>query len=794
MIFKPKDKLKVEQPSVLKDFPLISLRDSIVLPFQVVPLVIGRLKSVKALQAALRNDRRLFLVSQKDQTVKEPANDDLYEIGTVADILQHLELPDGTIKILVEGKERGRILEFSSDPEMIKVTLEVYDEEIEPDLEADILTRRVINKFEEFSKIAGTIPKKKFDEIKRIKEPARMADIILPHIEGLKLDDKQRFLETISPIVRLENLIVLLSNRIEIVNLERKIQDRVKKQIEESQREYYLNEQLKAIYQELGNKKQTLSPDLQELEDKINAAGMPEEVYKRAVREFEKLKVMPAMHAEGTIIRTYLDWLVQLPWSIQTDDKTDIVEAARILDEDHYGLEKVKERIIEHLAVHQLVKKMKGPILCFVGPPGVGKTSLARSIARSMGRKFVRLSLGGVRDEAEIRGHRRTYIGALPGRILQSMKRGACLNPVFLLDEIDKMSVDFRGDPASALLEVLDPEQNYAFSDHYLEVDFDLSKVFFITTANTMHKIPHALRDRMEIIELPGYIESEKVQIARQFLLPKQMQLHGLSPDNLKLHQSTIQSIIQKYTREAGVRNLERELAAICRKIAKKVVSKGLHSSFTVYERNLPSYLGIPKFRIGEKESVDAIGIATGLAWTEVGGDLLIIETTILEGKGNLILTGYMGEVMQESAKAALSYVRSRRTQLNLTSDFYKKADIHIHVPQGAMPKDGPSAGITMASSLISALVKKPISKDLAMTGEITLRGRILPIGGLKEKVLAAHRVGIKTIIIPAENGRELKEIPSEIKKGIEFVQADHMDTVLHIAFGMKLDHTQASV
>ncbi|MFC1851565.1 endopeptidase La [candidate division CSSED10-310 bacterium] len=782
MIFKSKDKSK-DQKEESREYPLISLKENIVLPYQVVPLVIGRLKSVKALQSALQSERRLFLVTQRDAEVKDPDLEELYTIGTIADILQHLELPDGTIKILVEGKERAKILEFDAEGDHIRAILEVYDEENEHDLEADILMKRVLNKFEEFYKIVGTIPKKTYQEIRRIKEPARLADTIISQIDGIKIEEKQKFLDTISPLSRLEILIVLLSNRIEIVTLERKIQDRVKKQIEESQREYYLNEQLKAIYQELGSKKHPVSYELQELQDKITQAKMPEDIHKRALREFDKLKNMPPMSAEGTVIRNYLDWLTSLPWSIQTEDIKDLDQAVKILDADHYGLRKVKERIIEYLAVHQLVETLKGPILCFVGPPGVGKTSLARSIARSMSKKFVRLSLGGIRDEAEIRGHRRTYIGALPGRIIQSLKKVACKNPVFLLDEVDKMSVDFRGDPAAALLEVLDPEQNHAFSDHYLEVDFDLSKVFFITTANSIHRIPYALRDRMEVIELPGYIENEKIQIAKHFLLPKQIELNGLKPGNLHLPDSTLSSIIRFYTREAGVRNLEREIASICRKVAKKVVMKGQSTRVKIYERNLNTYLDIPKFRCGEKETEDTIGMATGLAWTEVGGELMIIETTILEGKGNLILTGNMGEVMQESAKAALSYVRSRRTQLNLTSDFYKTADIHIHIPQGSVPKDGPSAGIAIATSLISALIKKPVSKDLALTGEITLRGRILPIGGLKEKVLAAHRVGIEKIIIPDDNEREQKEIPAEIRKSVEFVFARHMDTVLQIAF-----------
>lgn len=789
MIFKPRDKSKDQKQSV-QNFPAISLRDNVILPHQIVPLVIGRLKSVKALQHALDNEQSIIFATQKDANVQEPGSQDHYLVGTLAMILQHLELPDGTIKVLVEGKERARILEFQNTDSIMTVTVELNAEETENDLEAEILLKRVLKKFEEFAKIAGILQKKKIKEIKKIKEPGRLCDTIVSMLDGLTIEEKQSFLETISPITRLESLLIFLSNKTEILVMERKIHDRVKSQIENSQREYYLNEQLKAIYQELGNRKNaTLSPEHQELKDKLSEAGLPEKIYERAEREFEKLISMPPMAAESTVIRNYLDWIIQVPWQYETDDNTDLENAIRILDEDHYGLEKVKERIIEYLAVHQLVKAMKGPILCFVGPPGVGKTSLARSIARSMDRRFVRLSLGGIRDEAEIRGHRRTYIGSMPGRIVQSMKRVGCKNPVFLLDEVDKMSVDFRGDPASALLEVLDPEQNVSFSDHYLEVDYDLSKVFFITTANTIHKIPYPLRDRMEVIELPGYIENEKIQIARHFLIPKQIEAHGLTNDQIHIPDQTIQTLIRNYTREAGVRNLERECAAICRKVAKKLVlTKKEKKKIRVYERNLGGYLGIPRFRYGQKDREDSIGSATGLAWTETGGDIITIESTILEGKGKLTLTGNLGDVMQESAKAALSYVRARREQLDLESEFYQKADIHIHIPQGAIPKDGPSAGITIATSLISALIQKPVSKDLAMTGEITLRGNVLPIGGLKEKVLAAHRIGIKKIIIPEENERELKEIPAEIKKGIIFIFARHMDTILEIVFSIQAD------
>lgn len=782
MIFKTKDKTK-ETEEFPTELPLISLRDSIVMPFQVVPLVIGRQKSVRALQEALKGDGKLFFTAQKDAAITEPNNKDLYLIGTVADILQHLELPDGTIKILVEGRYRAKIQDFISNDEMINVSLEMLFEEQTLDLEADILVKRVLNKFEEVHLANTDISRKTYREISRIKEPNRLADTIIVLIQGINLQDKQKFLETISPIDRLEKILVFIGNRVEVVNLEKKIHDRVKKQIETSQREYYLNEQLKAIYQELGSKEHQLSPEMEDIQEKIKKANMPEEINARAMREFEKLNHMPAFAAEGTVIRNYLDWLINLPWNIETLDKTDLEQAIKILEEDHYGLAKVKERIIEHLAVHKLVDKSQGNIICFIGPPGVGKTSLARSVARSTGRKFIRLSLGGIRDEAEIRGHRRTYIGALPGRIIQSIKRIGCKNPVFLLDEIDKMNADFRGDPASALLEVLDPEQNKAFSDHYLEVDFDLSKVFFITTANMFSNIPYALRDRMETINLPGYIESEKVQIAKHFLVPRQRRSHGLEKINFSITDATLHSIIRYYTREAGVRDLERQIAKICRKVAKKVVQKGDDIKAKIHEKDLRQYLGIKKFWFGQKDGENSIGISTGLAWTEVGGDILLIETAILEGKGNLTLTGNMGEVMQESAKAALSYVRSRRSQLKLTSNFYKKSDIHIHVPQGAVPKDGPSAGITIATSLISALIKKPVLKDLAMTGEITLRGRIMPIGGLKEKVIAAHRMGINKIIIPEENDRDLHDIPNEIKKGIEFIRAKHMDTVLKIAF-----------
>jgi ATP-dependent Lon protease len=649
--------------------------------------------------------------------------------------------------------------------------------------ELEAMMRGAIERFERYAKLNKKVPQEILASLSTIKEPGKFADTVAAHLL-IKLEDKQDLLEMVDVNRRMDSVLQVLESEIEILQIERKIRSRVKRQMERTQKEYYLNEQMRAIQKELGEKDEA-KVEAQELEDKINEAKMPEEVHDKAMKELRRLKMMAPMAAEATVVRNYIDWLISVPWSHSTDDKLDIKEAEKILDEDHYGLKKVKERILEYLAVHQLVGNLKGPILCFVGPPGVGKTSLAKSIARAMGRNFVRLSLGGVRDEAEIRGHRRTYIGALPGRIIQSMKRAESVNPVFLLDEVDKMSMDFRGDPSSALLEVLDPEQNNAFSDHYLEVDYDLSKILFITTANSLDPIPAALKDRMEVIRIAGYTEPEKQNIARKFLVKKQMEANGLSEENVNITDKGLLEIIRGYTRESGVRNLEREIASVCRKVAREVVKtrdKEKKKHISVTPKVVGDFLGVPKFKHGIIEEKDRVGLTTGLAWTEVGGEILQTEVTILEGKGNLILTGKLGDVMQESARAALSYVRSRAEELGLPRDFYQKVDIHVHVPEGAIPKDGPSAGITLATSLASALTGRPVRHDIAMTGEITLRGRVLKIGGLKEKLLAANRGGVSSAIIPKENEIDLTEVPKEILKGLTIKPVDSMDEVLEIA------------
>lgn len=761
--------------------PVLPLRDIVVFPHMIVPLFVGRDKSIRALEESMAADKNILLVAQKDAQIDDPEPDEIHSVGTHSTILQMLRLPDGTVKVLVEGQKRVRLAQFSIMEDHIAATYEEIDFPIPISAELEAMMRSIIDRLERYAKLNKKVPQEILATVSTINEPGKFADTVAAHLI-IKLGDKQEILETIDVTQRLETILQILESEIEILQIERKIRSRVKRQMERTQKEYYLNEQMRAIQKELGEKDEAKA-EIQELEEKIEKAGMPEDVNEKVTKELRRLKMMAPMAAEATVVRNYIDWLISVPWSTYTEDKKDILEAEKILDEDHYGLKKVKERILEYLAVHQLVGQLKGPILCFVGPPGVGKTSLAKSIARAIGRNFVRLSLGGVRDEAEIRGHRRTYIGALPGRILQSMKRAESMNPVFLLDEVDKMSMDFRGDPSSALLEVLDPEQNGAFSDHYLEVDYDLSKVMFITTANSLEPIPAPLRDRMEIIRIAGYTEPEKLNIAKRFLVKKQVELNGLTDANVNFADKGILEIIRGYTRESGVRSLERELAAVCRKVAREVVKeKEKDKRITVSPKVVADFLGVPKFKHGVIEEKDRIGLATGLAWTEVGGEILQTEVTILEGKGNLILTGKLGDVMQESARAALSYIRSRAAELGLPRDFYQKVDIHIHVPEGSIPKDGPSAGITLATSLASALTGRPVRHDLAMTGEITLRGRVLKIGGLKEKLLAANRGGVSDVIIPQENEMDMKEVPKEILKGLNIHPVDNVDEVLALA------------
>ena len=757
--------------------PLLPLRDIVVFPHMVVPLFVGREKSIAALEEAMGKGKDILLAAQVNAKTNDPKDQDIYKIGTLGTIIQLLRLPDGTVKVLIEGKKRARIRRFVANPNFFVVEIEEIFENREVTVEIEALTRSLKNAFETYVKLNKRIPPEMLTSVATIDDPSRLADTIVAH-HSLNLPEKQKILEIDNPSERLEELCNQIQAEIEILQVEKKIRTRVKKQMERTQKEYYLNEQMQAIQRELGERDEFKS-ELQELEEKIKNKKMSAEATKKVKKEFKKLKMMSPMSAEATVVRNYIDWVLGLPWYDVTEDKLDIKEAERILDEDHFGLKEPKERILEYLAVRSLVEKMKGPILCFVGPPGVGKTSLGKSIARAMGRKFIRCSLGGVRDEAEIRGHRRTYIGALPGKIIQSLKKSGSSNPVFLLDEVDKMSMDFRGDPSAALLEVLDPEQNTSFQDHYLDLDYDLSNVMFITTANSLHTIPLPLQDRMEIIRIAGYTELEKLSIANQYLLKKQLEAHGLTPDNLEITEGAIRGIIRHYTREAGVRNLEREVEKLSRKAARKIAENGKEKKITVTSAGLQKYLGIPKYHYGLIEEKDQIGIVSGLAWTEFGGDILTIEVTILPGKGSLKITGKLGDVMQESAQAAMSYVRSRAESLGLPRHFYQKVDIHIHVPEGAVPKDGPSAGVAMATAIVSALLRTPIRKDVAMTGEITLRGRVLPIGGLKEKSMAAHRAGVKTIIIPKENEKDLTEIPDKIKKDLKIILVAHVDDAL---------------
>jgi ATP-dependent Lon protease len=767
-----------------KTAPLLPLRDIVVFPHQVEPLYVGREKSIAAIRAAQDGkegaEYPLLVVSaQKKAKTNDPGAEDVFQVATLARLLQILPIPDGTMKVLVEGLRRVRITRFDqTDPHFV-IGYEEIEETYEKTLELEALLRSVQNAFRDFARLAKRHPADVPDKVALIEDPSQLADTVAKHL-SLKLNDKQAVLEIDNPIKRLEKLFELMQAEVEILQVEKKIRTRVKKQMERSQKEYYLNEQMQAIQRELGDKDETKS-EVQELEDKIKAKRMSKEATTRVKKELKKLKMMGPMSAEATVVRNYIDWVMSLPWYEETTDKLDLAEAEKVLDEDHYGLKKVKERIVEYLAVRTLVQKMKGPILCFVGPPGVGKTSLAKSIARALGRKFVRMSLGGVRDEAEIRGHRRTYIGAMPGKIVQSLKKAESNNPVMLLDEIDKMSTDFRGDPSAALLEVLDPEQNSTFNDHYLDLDYDLSKVMFICTANTMHNIPGPLQDRMEVIRLAGYTEAEKMSIAKRYLVPKQQEANGLADVKVQITDTAIRTVISRYTRESGVRSLERELASVFRKLAKDVVKNGKRD-ILVDRRYGMKLLGVPRFRHGMKEREDQVGIVTGLAVMDTGGDTLTTEATVMPGKGKLIITGKLGEVMQESAQAALSYVRSRAKRFGIDEKFAENMDLHVHVPEGAIPKDGPSAGVTIVTAIVSALTRIPVRRDVAMTGEVTLRGRVLPIGGLKEKVLAAHRAGMKTVLFPEENRKDVREIPKKIRNVLRLIPVEFVDDVLREA------------
>ncbi|MBE3595870.1 MAG: endopeptidase La [Hydrogenibacillus sp.] len=756
--------------------PMLPLRGLLVFPSMVVHLDVGRDKSVAALEAAMVEEHRLFLIAQKDVHVESPAPEDIYDVGTISLIKQMLRLPNGTVRILIEGERRARIVEYAKTEPYYAVRYEALQEEVEEDVETEALMRAALSGFEQYIRSSRKISPEAFAGISDIGEPGRLADIIASHL-SIKLADRQRLLEEINVKRRLEMLLDLLNNEQEVLELERRINQRVKKQMEKTQKEYYLREQMKAIQRELGER-EGRGGEAEELREQMERKALPASVREKIEKELERLERLPAMAQEGAVIRTYVEWLLALPWEERTEDIRDLRYAERVLEEDHYGLSKVKERILEYLAVRALVDKMKGPILCLVGPPGVGKTSLGRSVARALGRRFVRISLGGVRDEAEIRGHRRTYVGALPGRIIQALKTAKAKNPVILLDEIDKMAADFRGDPASALLEVLDPEQNSAFSDHYIEEPFDLSEVLFIATANTTHTIPRPLLDRMELITLSGYTEIEKCRIAERHLIPKQIAAHGLRREQFAIGEAALLKLIRQYTREAGVRQLEREIAALSRKAVKIIVS-GEKKRVVITPRTIEAFLGRPRYRFGIAERAPEVGVVTGLAWTEAGGETLSIEVSVFPGSGQLILTGQLGDVMKESAQAAMSYVLSRAEPLGIDPAFREKNDIHIHIPEGAIPKDGPSAGIALATALVSALSGVPVANDVGMTGEITLRGRVLPIGGLKEKSLAAHRAGLKRVIIPQDNEKDLEDVPVVVREALRFIPVKHMDDVL---------------
>jgi ATP-dependent Lon protease len=762
---------------------MMPIRDVVIFPHMMTPFVVGREASIRALEEALAGDKKIFLATQHDASVDDPKPNEIYQVGTVANIVQSLKLPDGNIKVLVEGIDRGKILKISNEDGYFRVTIQtkIFRTVTTPSLEQ--LVQRATALFEQYVKLSQSLNYETMIAAVKVDEIGKFTDTIAANL-NVSIEEKQELLEIFDPVDRLTRLADILDVEIEKLNVDRTIQGRVKRQMERAQREYYLNEKIKAIQKELGRNEKN---ELEELKKKIETAGMTKDALDHALAELKRLEMMPPMSAESTVSRNYLDWLLAVPWKKKSKEIRDISRAQKVLEEDHYGLEKIKERILEFLAVRQLVKNPRGSILCFVGPPGVGKTSLGRSIARATGRKFVRLSLGGVRDEAEIRGHRRTYIGALPGQIIQMMKKASTVNPIFLLDEVDKMSMDFRGDPSAALLEVLDPEQNNTFMDHYLDVEYDLSKVFFITTANVVHTIPQPLQDRMEILRLEGYTEPEKLEIAKRFLIRKQRVATGLTAANMTLPDEAVVHIIRHYTREAGVRNLEREIANICRKVARKVVKEGKSLTAIVRPEDLAEYLGVIKFRDTKAEERNEIGLATGLAWTEVGGQILNIEVTLMQGRGKLLLTGKLGDVMQESAQAAMSYVRSRASQLGLRADFYRHLDIHVHIPEGAIPKDGPSAGITLATAVASALTKIAVRREVAMTGEITLRGKVLPIGGVKEKLLAAHRAGTRTVILPRDNEKDLADIPAAIQQELNIRFVESMDEVLDLALESKI-------
>jgi ATP-dependent Lon protease len=766
------------EKSEMKRVPMMPVRDMVIFPQMMQPFIVGREASVRALEEALAGEKKIFLATQHDASVDDPKPEEIFTVGTLANIVQSVKLPDGNIRVLVEGVERAKIVQLSSEEGFYRATLKLVPVRVEPSSQIDQAVRRVNGLFEQYVKLSQSLNYDTMIAAARVEDPAKLSDTIAANLQ-IAVEEKQELLENFDVLERLNRVAEVLESEIEKLNVDRNINTRVKRQMERAQKEYYLNEKLKAIHKELGRGEKS---ELDDLKKKIEAAGMPKDVQEKAMQELKRLEMMPPMSAESTVSRSYLDWLLAVPWKKKSKEIRDIGVAEKILEEDHYGLEKVKERILEYLAVRQLVKNPRGSILCLVGPPGVGKTSLAMSIGRATGRKFVRVSLGGVRDEAEVRGHRRTYIGALPGQIIQMMKKAGTVNPVFVLDEVDKMSMDFRGDPSAALMEVLDPELNYAFTDHYLDVEYDLSRVMFICTANVLHTIPQPLQDRMEVLRLPGYTEVEKREIAKRFLLKKQREATGLSEENLQFTEDALNYIIRHYTQEAGVRNLEREIANICRKVSRRVVKEGKQIKIEVTPANLNEFLGVIKFRELWAEKKNEVGLATGLAWTEMGGQVLTTEAGLMHGKGRLTLTGKLGDVMQESAQAAMSYVRSRTAAFGLPHDFYRHLDIHVHVPEGAIPKDGPSAGITIGTAIVSALTHIPVRYDVAMTGEITLRGKVLPIGGVKEKVLAAHRLGIRTVLLPKDNEKDLADIPPDIQSTLVIQFVETMDEVLGLA------------
>jgi ATP-dependent Lon protease len=774
--------IKELPPKTTERLPMIPIRDVVVFPHMMIPFVIGRPSSVSALEFALEGSKRVFLATQMDASVDEPKASDIYTIGTVANIVQSVKLSDGNIKVLVEGIQRVKAVRFSGEPGFFVADIELLEETSVASARTNLLVKRLQTVFEQFSKLSHHVNYDAILNAMKTLEPSKLADNICANLP-ISIEEKQQLLEMVDLAERIEKINEIIDVEMEKIKVDRNIQGRVKRQMERAQKEYYLNEKMKAIQKELGRKDE--KSELDELKKQVEAAKMPKDAHEKAIKEIQRLEMMPPMSAESTVSRTYLDWLLAVPWNKKSKEIRDINGSRKVLEEDHYGLDKIKDRILEFLAVRSLVKKPQGTILCFVGPPGVGKTSLGKSIARATGRQFIRLSLGGVRDEAEIRGHRRTYIGALPGQIIQYMKKAGAKNPVFMLDEVDKMSMDFRGDPSAALLEVLDPEQNHMFVDHYLDTEFDLSMVMFIATANVLHTIPRPLQDRMEVIQLSGYTENEKLEIAKRFLVPKQVEANGLNAEQIQFSDEALLEIIRKYTRESGVRNLEREIANVCRKTAKNIVTAEIEKN-TITPEEVEKLLGRQKFRFQCLSDCNQVGLTTGLAWTEVGGEVLQTEATLMEGKGNLTLTGKLGEVMQESARAAMTYVRSRAADYGIGREFHRRMDLHIHIPEGAIPKDGPSAGITMATTIVSALTKIPVRSDVAMTGEITLRGKVLPIGGVKEKLLAAHRAGIKNVILPRENEKDLQDLPPDILEVMNVSFVDTMDEVLEIALESK--------